>query len=93
VELTGRVDSMKSINGASEVGGGDGPIRGALTGRVAGAEHVTAANARTGQQDAENARPMVAAPSRIQLGRATEFAHHDDQGQRSDNHAAIVAVS
>ena len=36
-------------------------------------------NAAAGQEDAEDARPMVAAALRVELRRAAEFAHDDDQ--------------
>src|SRR5688572_4986590 len=45
---------------------------------VAGAEHLSATNAATGREDAEGPRPMIAARTGIDLGRAAELTGDDD---------------
>src|SRR5262245_4228079 len=48
--------------------------------RVGGADHLSGADATTGQSDAKTSRPVVAAAGGIDRGRAAKFAHADDYG-------------
>lgn len=61
---------------------------GALT--VGGTVDGTTANATAGQGPAEDVSPMVSATARVDLGRASEFSHPDDEG--FVEHAALIEV-
>ena len=61
-----------------------------LGGGIAGAEDETAGHAAARERDAEDAWPMIAATLRIDLRRAPELTHHDNE--RLLQQAAIIEV-
>ena len=52
---------------------------GAFANRVAAPDHLPPRDAASGKNCAEHARPMVSASVCVQLGRATELPHDDNE--------------
>ena len=73
------IDAEQRVNRACEVDRRHGIILGAFADAIARTDHLPAANAAASHHDTEHPRPMIAPAALIELRRAAEFAHRDDQ--------------
>ncbi len=80
VDLMRRVKAKPPVKGSRHVGRGDRFIIRIGAELVAGAKDSASADSAAGQDHAITMRPVVAACTRIDLGRSPELAHCDHQG-------------
>ena len=67
-------------SGGVDIGWGDGALQRDGADGVRGSDYLAALNSSSSQNDAVTAGPVIAAAVLVDLGRAAEFAHPDDEG-------------